>query len=733
MDQTFKYRAFISYSHADEQWAKWLHRSLETYRIPKYLVGRETEFGPVPERFAPVFRDRDELATATSLGETLTRALQQSASQIVICSPAAARSRWVNEEILTFKRMGKAHRIFCLFVAGEPGASMNPERAAEECFPNALIFEMGPDGQLTDQRSEPIGADVRPGKDSRQDVRLKLLAGILGVGLDELKQRDAQRRHRRMVALVAASIAGMAITSGLATAAWLARNEAERQQVRAEQEAETARQTTQFMVGLFRVSDPSEALGNTITAREILDKGAARIETELADQPVIQATLMDTMGTVYTSLGLYDAAVPLVRQAFEKRQALYGRNHAEVAASLNHLGEVLGLKADFGEAEQVLRDALAVRRQVLGNSDPEVARTLIALSEVLSKKGEYEASEPLIREALAIRQAAYGKVHPQVAESIEYLGLSYFERDDFEAALTHLRDAVAMRRQLHGEVHPALAQAIDNLSWALMGLGRADDAEPLSREAVAMKRRLFGDVHPETAAGLNNLAYILEARGNFRAAESAYRESLEVNRRLLGPSHPTVTTTMSNVAFVMYAKGDRAGAIDLLRQAWQVSRRELGAEHPDVAGTASSLAYWLVEAQAHEEAARLVEESLEARRRAHGNEHPRVASTLTVKANLLLATNRYREAAETAAEARRILALSLPEEHWQVAFAMNAHGEALVRLGAYADAEPLLLRILDRLSPAPIPHLADRGRARLAELYRAWGKPSEASKYIARN
>ena len=97
MDPLFKYRAFISYSHSDENWARWLHRSLETYRVPKHLVGTVTAFGPVPERLAPVFRDRDELATATNLGATLTKALEQSAFQVVICSPAAATSRWVNE------------------------------------------------------------------------------------------------------------------------------------------------------------------------------------------------------------------------------------------------------------------------------------------------------------------------------------------------------------------------------------------------------------------------------------------------------------------------------------------------------------------------------------------------------------------------------------------------------------------------------------------------------------
>ncbi len=117
----------------------------------------------------------------------------------------------------------------------------------------------------------------------------------------------------------------MAVTSVLAATAWFARLEAEEQRVRAEAEAETARQTTNFMVDLFRVSDPSESLGNSITAREILDKGAARIELELTDQPEIQATLMDTMGTVYTSLGLYEPAVSLLGACARERVTLHGR------------------------------------------------------------------------------------------------------------------------------------------------------------------------------------------------------------------------------------------------------------------------------------------------------------------------------------------------------------------------------------------------------------------------
>jgi tetratricopeptide (TPR) repeat protein len=725
METQFKYRAFISYSHSDERWATWLHRALETYRVPKHLVGRESPYGPVPERFAPVFRDRDELATATNLGETLTRALEQSAFQIVICSPKAAASKWVNEEILTFKRLGRERRIFPLIVGGEPGS------AEQECFPQALRFRMGADGQLTDEPTESIAADARPGKDGKLDVKLKLLAGMLGVGLDELKQREAHRRQVRMMWLAGASIAGMAITSTLAGAAWLARNEAERQRVRAENEAETARQTTRFMVDLFKVSDPSEALGNKITAREILDKGALRINRELADQPAIQATLMDTMGTVYTSLGLYEPAERLVRQAYARRQTLFGSQNPETVASLNHLGEVLSLKSNFDEAEKKLRTALEIRRKLFGESNPAVAETLSLLAYVLGQKGEYDRGEPLIREALQIRRKVFGEVAAEVAASIEDLGRNFYDRGEYDQAVTYLRQALAMQEKLHKGAHPALAQSMDNLAWALMGQGKADEAEPLTRRALAMKRQLYGEDHPETAMGLNNLAYILEQRGSLDEAEKTYREALAINRRLLGAEHPTIALNLANIAYVEYAKGNHDGGIDLLRQSIDMSRKVLGPEHPEVAARGTGLAYWLLAEGRYDEAGALVDESLAIRRKALGPEHPQVAGTLTVKANLLLATRHYEEARATAVEAQRILLLSLPQDSWQVSAAMNIEGAALGKLGRFGEAEKLLVASLPGLKQSPIPDLAAAGRRRLVELYTAWGRPEQASKIAA--
>ena len=121
--QQFKYWAFISYSHADEEWAKWLHKSIETYRVPRKLVGRDTANGPLPKRLFPVFRDRDELPGASDLGGKIQDALKTSRSLIVVCSPKSAVSKWVNEEIKTYKALGGADRVLCLMIDGEPNAA----------------------------------------------------------------------------------------------------------------------------------------------------------------------------------------------------------------------------------------------------------------------------------------------------------------------------------------------------------------------------------------------------------------------------------------------------------------------------------------------------------------------------------------------------------------------------------------------------------------------------------
>src|SRR5262245_24713710 len=219
MTDQFKYRAFISYSHADRAWGDWLHRALESYRIPKRLHGTSGRNGPIPDKLFPIFRDREELSSAAELSEQIRQALEQSAYLIIICSPRSARSHWVNEEILAFKRLGRENRILALIADGEPNATDKPGcDPALECFPQAIKFKLGPDGELSGLRTEPIAADVRSQGDRRENAKLKLIAGLLGVDFDALKQREleAARKRTRIAYGIAATMVLFAIAAGTA-------------------------------------------------------------------------------------------------------------------------------------------------------------------------------------------------------------------------------------------------------------------------------------------------------------------------------------------------------------------------------------------------------------------------------------------------------------------------------------------------------------------------------------
>ncbi|HYI47888.1 MAG TPA: toll/interleukin-1 receptor domain-containing protein [Allosphingosinicella sp.] len=221
-----RYTAFLSYSHKDAAAAGRLHRRLETYRMPKRLVGTETARGPVPTRLWPIFRDREELPAATDLSETVREALAQSGALIILCSPAAAGSLWVAEEIETFRRIHPGRPILAAILEGDP----------PDCFP-AVLRALGRDGIW----HEPLATDLRRHRDGARLGLLKLVAGITGVGLDALVQRDAARRIRRVMAVTGAALVAMLGMAALALVALDARREAERQR------AETGRQI-EFML-----------------------------------------------------------------------------------------------------------------------------------------------------------------------------------------------------------------------------------------------------------------------------------------------------------------------------------------------------------------------------------------------------------------------------------------------------------------------------------------------------
>ncbi|HEX4871574.1 MAG TPA: TIR domain-containing protein [Nevskiaceae bacterium] len=447
-----RYWAFLSYAHADEAWARWLHRALERYRLPARV--RETAAG-LPPRLYPVFRDRDELSTSPHLAQALIDAMAASESLVVLCSPAAARSRWVNEEIRQFKQMGRAHRIFLVIVDGEPGD------ADRECFPPALHQRIGPDGPTTRQEDEFVAADLRPGKDGRTDAKLKIIAGILGLRFDDLKQRDLAARQARTTLVAGLAVAVAAVTTGLAVLAVEARRSAELRRDQAEQ-------LIGYMLGDLR--------------EKLLPLGKLDILGDVGDQAV-----------------QYFGSMP-ARELTEEELVARMKSSWQI-------GEVRIASGDLEGARRVLDQALGDARKRVQDR-PDDAERLFQLGQIAFWRGEADFKRGRPEQALP-----YLQEYAEAASRVARLVPSAENRMEQAAAQTNIavllnqlgepEQALPLLQKTEAELRGLLEDDPDReerlsllrqiLGWqaaALENLQRRDETREIRREIVRIMRAL---------------------------------------------------------------------------------------------------------------------------------------------------------------------------------------------------------------------------------------------------
>jgi hypothetical protein len=309
-----RYGAFLSYSHADETWARWLFRRLESYRVPSRLVGTQGRFGPIPPRLGAVFRDRDELPTAGDLSATIQGALEESAALVVLCSPSSAQSRWVNAEIASFRGLGRSDRVLCFIIGGDPAS----REQGKACFAPAV---RAPDAPGAPER-EPLAADARKEGDGRERAFVKLVAGLLGVGYDDLAQRESQRRTRRFAAVTTVSLAVTGLALVLAATAYVARNDAERRRTQAED-------ILDFMLGDLRKN--LATVGRLDLMRSVDDKATQYFATldprDLSDRSLeAQSRSLTGIGQVRLAEGKHEAALAAFREAHARSTLLHQRD-----------------------------------------------------------------------------------------------------------------------------------------------------------------------------------------------------------------------------------------------------------------------------------------------------------------------------------------------------------------------------------------------------------------------
>src|SRR5713101_845463 len=391
------------------------------------------------------------------------------------------------------------------------------------------------------------------------------------------RTRKYIRRHRLGVA-VAMGLIAMLAAFAVAQRVQLQRTRLER---------DRATRITDFMTGMFTVSDPSEQRGNSITAREILDKASNDIKTGLAKDPETQAQMMHVMGDVYEKLGLYPRAQALQQQSMEIRQRVLGPEHPDTLTSMNDLATDLDDSGHYAEAEKLEREALDISRRVLGPEHPDTLMLMSNLGNTLWQEGHYREAEKLNRETLGIQRRVLGPEHPGTLRSMNNLATDLDDSDPEAEKL--FRETLDIKRRVLGPEHPDTLLAMSNLAYVLGDKGRYAEAEKLHRETVDLRRRVLGPEHPDILKSMTNLAIVLSREGRNAEAEKLEREELDISRRVLGPEHKGTLTSMDNLAVVLSREGRNAEAEKLEREALDISRRVLGAEHPQTAASIYNL------------------------------------------------------------------------------------------------------------------------------------------------
>ena len=466
------------------------------------------------------------------------------------------------------------------------------------------------------------------------------------------RARKFVQRHRLGVAAALAVI--LALVAG-AIGAGVGLLRAIQAEERARQEAETATQVSEFLVGLFEVSDPREARGNTITAREILDQGAERIESELQDQPVVRARMMDAIGRVYRSLGLYEEAAPLLEESLDLRSGTQGENSLEVSESLNNLAQLYHFQGKYDEAEPHFLRSLAIVERVKGPEDPEVSTTLANLAALYNDQGRYDESEPLLQRSLAIAEEAEDAEGLDVATSLNNLAQLYYAQGRYDEAEPLYERSLALLEEEMGAEHPYVAVSLNNLGQLYYTQSKFAEAEPFFQRALTIREEVFGAEHPDVGQSLNNLAVLYRKMDRNSEAEPLLRRSLGIREKALGPNHPDVGGSFHNLAALYAALGEYGEAENHFQRSLAIFEEALGAEHPNVSHSLNSLAEVYQKQGRCAEAEPLFRRSLAIREKALGPDHHYVAITLESYALCLHQLNRESEAVEMDARAKAIL------------------------------------------------------------------------------
>lgn len=546
---------------------------------------------------------------------------------------------------------------------------------------------------------------------------------------DSLTYRARKFIRRHTIGVAATAVIIVLLIGYAITITW----HSQRTQAALEQsqlETEKAEQVTEFLMSMFEASDPMETLGDTVTARVLLERGIQQAEA-LDSQPAVQAQMLDLTGRVFMNLGEYDEAESLLEQALDVREKNFRSPHSDLSESLHNLGVLFWENGQYEKAERYLREALEMKQELHEEVHESVANTMLSLAIVLKELRKFEEAEPLYHNSLEINRQVHGEKHETVANNLNSLGNFMESRGDFEEAEKHYLESLALYRELYGKEHPDVASSLTNLGRLKERMGDLETSVSHHQEALQIRRSVFDRLHPDVAESMYYLGRVFKDLDKIDIAEKNLKEALEIQRVVLDSLHPNTSQTLNMLGVIMGQKENYEAAEHYYSESLSIKRNRLGENHSDVGIGLNNLALVLVRQERYDEALGLLEKSREILLHNFDDDHPLVSYPLLGIAHVHLDREEPEKAEPLLRKSLDIQLSSSGEDHWMVGLIKSRLGRSLTAMEEFEKAEPLLIEGFEILDEqlGQSHDRTQRSIQNLIDLYEAWSKPEEISKY----
>jgi serine/threonine-protein kinase len=476
------------------------------------------------------------------------------------------------------------------------------------------------------------------------DLRRHLDGRPVSARPDTMGYRAAKFVERHRVGVAAAVLVALSLVGGLAAALWQARA--------ARAQAQRAEEAQRFLTGIFRVADPDQSKGAQLTARDLLDSGAARVDGELADQPELRAEMLKVLGNVYLQLGLFPEALELYEKALAIHRRIHDESDPELAEAYRRVGAALHKTAEYAKARPFLERAVTLYERQ-GDS-LSMAHPLNDLALLRRAEGDLDEAQRLLERVIAIRSREGPLDSPDLARSLNNLALMHWKQNEYPTAARIFERALAIHRKNEGELSSLVAGTEDNLANVLIQMGEFAAAGEHNRRARAIAARLYDRPHPNQALFLNTAGFLAAQQNDNKRAARFYRQALAAYEQSRGLDHPDVAFTLKNLGKVLAADGDPQAAMELYQRGLAIREKAFGPEHADVASSLLDVASAYRQMGDYAAAEAALRRSVEVFSKAVGPEHRRTSMALLGLGEILALRGRGAEAEEVL---RRCLAI----------------------------------------------------------------------------